>query len=102
MIPTWHAASDSSIVSICSSACSAPDSPSFASASILPLRVRTRRELRRDEDPVHEHEQEQQEEEYSRHCPDPLKPAGRGREAEQPADCCQYFEGGRPWRTAQR
>ena len=42
VIPNWHAASDSSILSSCSSACSAPASPRFASSSIRPLRVRTR------------------------------------------------------------
>ena len=41
VIPTWQADSDSSIVSICSSACAAPASPSRASVSIRPLRVRT-------------------------------------------------------------
>ena len=52
VIPNWQAASDSSILSSCSSACSAPDSPSLASASIRPLAGAHERELGSDEEPV--------------------------------------------------
>ena len=41
MIPTWQAESDSSILSSCSTTASAPASPSSASCSILPRRLRT-------------------------------------------------------------
>ena len=41
VIPTWQAESDSSILSSCSITASAPASPSSASASTLPRRLRT-------------------------------------------------------------
>ena len=90
VIPTWHAASDSSIVSICSRACSAPDSPSLASASILPLRVRTSAN--------------------SAATNTPLRSTSRSSRTRKSAVTAQvadeyaagYFAGGRPWRTRQR
>ena len=42
VIPIWQAESDSSILSSCSTTASAPLSPSSASCSILPRRLRTR------------------------------------------------------------
>ena len=91
VIPTWHAASDSSIVSICSSACSAPTRPP-SPAPRSALAGAHERELGRDEDPVDQDEQNQQEEKQPS-LPGPLKPAGRGREAEQPADCLSVLRG---------
>ena len=41
VIPTWQADRDSSILSSCSTTAAAPDSPSSASCSILPRRLRT-------------------------------------------------------------
>ena len=67
MIPTWQAASDSSILSICSSACSAPDSPSLRERLDPSLAGPHERELGSDEEPVEEHEQDQQDEEERRH-----------------------------------
>ena len=79
MIPTWQAESDSSIVSICSSACSAPGLALGGERLDPALAGPDERELGGDEEAVDRDEQKEQDEEERGHCSEPWGSVLRGR-----------------------
>ena len=67
VIPTWQAESDSSILSSCSTTASAPASPSSASCSILPRRLRTSANSAATKKPLIATSSEQQDQQQDAH-----------------------------------